>query len=207
MSMCSYLCLVVNVNQKAPQLILRGFWLPIAGRTLHPPPLLQLFNQFLDNLNDRLLPLYMLITGVVGRSPRSQRVARKLFTLFCRQIGGFSFAFATNNGLIVMATNLTKSLDPAVWRRFDDVIELPKPGKNEVQLLLIQTLKASFSKEVDEFDWDILLAEMEGFSAAQVVKVAQNAAKTVILKHQIKTVTQSLLMSAIQEIKEMSNHG
>lgn len=111
-----------------------------------------------------------------------------------------------DNGLIVMATNLTKSLDPAVWRRFDDVIELPKPGKNEVRLLLVQTLKASFSKEVDELDWNILLAEMEGFSAAQVVKVAQNAAKTVILKHQVKTVTQSLLMNAIQEIKEMLNH-
>lgn len=111
-----------------------------------------------------------------------------------------------DNGLIVMATNLTKSLDPAVWRRFDDVIELPKPGKNEVRLLLVQTLKASFSKEVDELDWNILLAEMEGFSAAQVVKVAQNAAKTVILKHQVKAVTQSLLMNAIQEIKEMLNH-
>lgn len=105
-----------------------------------------------------------------------------------------------------MATNLTKSLDPAVWRRFDDVIELPKPGKNEVRLLLVQTLKASFSKEVDELDWNILLAEMEGFSAAQVIKVAQNAAKTVILKHQVKAVTQSLLMNAIQEIKEMPNH-
>lgn len=111
-----------------------------------------------------------------------------------------------DNGLIVMATNLTKSLDPAVWRRFDDVIELPKPGKNEARLLLVQTLKASFSKEVDELDWNILLAEMEGFSAAQVVKVAQNAAKTVILKHQVKTVTQSLLMNAIQEIKEIPNH-
>ena len=111
-----------------------------------------------------------------------------------------------DNGLIVMATNLTKSLDPAVWRRFDDVIELPKPGKNEARLLLVQTLKASFSKEVDELDWNILLAEMEGFLAAQVVKVAQNAAKTVILKHQVKTVTQSLLMNAIQEIKEIPNH-
>ena len=110
MSMCSYLCLVVNVNQKAPQLILRGFWLPIAGRTLHPPPLLQLFNQFLDNLNDRLLPLYMLITGVVGRSPRSQRAARKLFTLFCRQIGGFSFALASVLDLVAVGVNNTSGM-------------------------------------------------------------------------------------------------
>lgn len=112
-----------------------------------------------------------------------------------------------DNGLVVMATNLTKSLDSAVWRRFDDVIELPKPSKREVQLLLIQTLNASFAKiQTDEFDWDIVLQETKGFSAAQIVKVAQNAAKAAILQHQIKTVTQSLLMDAIQEIKGMPSY-
>ena len=112
------------------------------------------------------------------------------------------------NGLIVMATNLTKSLDSAIWRRFDDAIELPKPGKHEVQSLLIQTLNASFENaQTEGLDWDILLWETKGFSAAQVVRVAQNAAKTVIMKHQAKTaVTQSLLMDAIQETKEMPNH-
>ena len=112
------------------------------------------------------------------------------------------------NGLIVMATNLTKSLDSAIWRRFDDAIELPKPGKREVQSLLIQTLNASFENaQTEGLDWDILLAETEGFSAAQVVRVAENAAKTAIMKCQVKAVvTQSLLMDAIQEIKEMPNH-
>jgi len=112
-----------------------------------------------------------------------------------------------DNGLIVMATNLTKSLDSAVWRRFDDVIELPKPSKREVQLLLVHTLQVSFPKtQTEELDWDILLPEMDGFSAAQVVKVAQNAAKFAILQHQLKAVTQPLLMDAIQEIKEMPSH-
>ena len=112
------------------------------------------------------------------------------------------------NGLIVMATNLTKSLDSAIWRRFDDAIELPKPGKREVQSLLVQTLNASFGNtQTEGLDWDILLAETEGFSAAQVVRVAENAAKTAIMKHQTKAVvTQLLLMDAIQEIKEMPNH-
>ena len=114
------------------------------------------------------------------------------------------------NGLIVMATNLTKSLDSAIWRRFDDAIELPKPGKQEVYLLLRNTIKASFpDAKVEELDWNVfvLLEETKGFSAAQVVTVAQNAAKTVIMKHQAKAVvTQSLLIDAIQEIKEMPNH-
>ena len=54
------------------------------------------------------------------------------------------------NGLIVMATNLTKSLDLTIWRRFDDAIKLPKPGKREVQSLLIQTLNASFASTQTE---------------------------------------------------------
>ena len=114
----------------------------------------------------------------------------------------------SENGLIVMATNLTKSLDSAVWRRFDDAIELPRPSKREVQSLLIQTLNASFENaQTEGLDWDILLWETKGFSAAQVVRVAQNAAKTVIMKYQAKVVvTQSLLMDAIQEIKEMPNY-
>ena len=112
------------------------------------------------------------------------------------------------NGLIVMATNLTKSLDSAIWRRFDDAIELPRPGKNEVRSLLIQTLKASFpDAEAEGLDWDILLWETDGFSAAQVVTVAQNAAKTAIMKYQAKgAVTQSLLIDAIDEIKSMPNY-
>lgn len=107
------------------------------------------------------------------------------------------------NGLIVMATNLTKSLDSAIWRRFDDAIELPRPGKNEVKSLLVQTLKASFSDaEAEELDWNILLEEANGFSAAQVVTVAQNAAKTAIMKYPSRgAATQSFLMDAIQEIK------
>ena len=112
------------------------------------------------------------------------------------------------NGLIVMATNLTKSLDSAIWRRFDDAIELPKPGKNEVKSLLVQTLKASFSDaQAEGLDWDILLWETDGFSAAQVVTVAQNAAKTAIMKYPSRgAATQSFLMDAIQEIKSMPNY-
>lgn len=107
-------------------------------------------------------------------------------------------------GLIVMATNLTKCLDSAVWRRFDEVIELPTPTKREIQLLFVHTLKASFPKiQTEDLYWDVLLAEAEGFSAAQIVRVAQNAAKAAILQHQLKTVTQSLLIDAIQEIKNI----
>jgi SpoVK/Ycf46/Vps4 family AAA+-type ATPase len=38
-------------------------------------------------------------------------------------------------------TNLESSIDKALFRRFDDFIEFPRPGKDEI----VQLLKISFS--------------------------------------------------------------
>ena len=40
--------------------------------------------------------------------------------------------YEVSNGLLIAATNLTKFLDEAVWRRFDDAIEVPQThrGRN-----------------------------------------------------------------------------
>jgi Cdc6-like AAA superfamily ATPase len=48
--------------------------------------------------------------------------------------------YEVSNGLLIAATNLTKFLDEAVWRRFDDVIEVPKPTDPEIRTILKQTL-------------------------------------------------------------------
>jgi hypothetical protein len=45
------------------------------------------------------------------------------------------------DGLVIAATNLDEALDPAIFRRFDEVLEIPKPGKPEI----VRLLKLSFS--------------------------------------------------------------
>jgi len=83
-------------------------------------------------------------------------------------------------GLIVATTNLKVSLDEALFRRFDDVIEIPKPSVNEIKKLLTTTFSAmNVSKDID---WDSLSKEFEGHSAANIVSIAQNAAKSCILE-------------------------
>ena len=47
--------------------------------------------------------------------------------------------YEVSNGLLVAATNLTKFLDEAVWRRFDDTIKVPKPTEREIMVILKQT--------------------------------------------------------------------
>ncbi len=98
-------------------------------------------------------------------------------------------------GLLIAATNLNDQIDPAIWRRFDDSIEITKPGPQELKQIITTTL--SGMKTV-EFDWNILLKEADGFSAAQIVRAASDAAKKVILDSS-ELVTQKALLSAIVE--------
>ena len=105
--------------------------------------------------------------------------------------------YEPNSGLLVAATNLNQSLDTALWRRFDDMILVPKPGKNELQEILKQTLSAL---EVGSVNWTVITKQMNNFSAAQAVKVAQDAAKRAILERE-ELVIQEHLEDAIEEIK------
>jgi ATPase family associated with various cellular activities (AAA) len=104
--------------------------------------------------------------------------------------------YNTSSGLLVAATNLDKSLDMAVWRRFDDAIEVPKPTATELEALLKQTL-ITMSK--GSIEWHSIVAKMQGFSAAQAVRVAQDAAKRAILDRE-ELVIPEHLEAAIQEI-------
>jgi SpoVK/Ycf46/Vps4 family AAA+-type ATPase len=104
--------------------------------------------------------------------------------------------YDSSSGLLVAATNLDKSLDMAVWRRFDDAIEVPKPTEIELEALLKQTLITMAKAEID---WQSVIKKMEGFSAAQAVRVAQDAAKRAILDRE-ELVIPEHLEAAIQEI-------
>lgn len=105
--------------------------------------------------------------------------------------------YEPSSGLLVAATNLNKTLDIALWRRFDDLIEVPKPGEKELELILKETLS---SLEVGAINWSTIIKQMDGFSAAQVVRVAQDAAKRAILERE-ELVIQEHLEEAIAEIK------
>ena len=105
--------------------------------------------------------------------------------------------YESSSGLLVAATNLNKSLDTALWRRFDDLIEVPLPGEQELEFILKQTLG---SIEIGSIDWSRIINLMSGFSAAQAVRVAQDSAKRAILERE-ELVIQEHLEEAIEEIK------
>jgi len=82
-------------------------------------------------------------------------------------------------GILIATTNLEGSLDNALFRRFDDFIELPRPSEHEIAILLKQSLSAlKLNKNVDLKHYSEILT---GMSYAIVVKIANDAAKKAII--------------------------
>lgn len=101
-------------------------------------------------------------------------------------------------GLLVATTNVESSLDEALFRRFDDVFLVPPPGRGEIERLLQMTLSAL---HVDErVSWSDLAERLSGCSAAMVVKVAHDAAKSAVLGGQ-RVVTGLHLQAAMGDLR------
>jgi len=83
-------------------------------------------------------------------------------------------------GLIIATTNLEGTIDKAIFRRFDDIIELPKPGQNEIKRILQSTLASIKSNK--SVDWSMISEQLKDFSSAMVVKVATDAAKFSVIQ-------------------------
>lgn len=101
-------------------------------------------------------------------------------------------------GLLVATTNIEDSLDPAIFRRFDDVFSVPMPGQEEIVKLLHLTLSAV--QKDPAINWQRLAELLAGHSAAMSVKAAQDAAKAAVLSSR-KAVTQDDLQRAVGELR------
>lgn len=99
-------------------------------------------------------------------------------------------------GILVATTNLEESLDKALFRRFDEVIEITRPGENEIKKIFDMTF-SSFKLSSD-INWDVIIKKVKGNSSANIVQIAENAAKTSILECG-KNITQMHIEQAIVE--------
>lgn len=82
-------------------------------------------------------------------------------------------------GILIATTNLEGVIDKALFRRFDDFIELPKPSEKEIVALL----KISFSalKLNSKINLTEYAKRMLGMSYAIIVKIANDASKKAII--------------------------
>lgn len=101
----------------------------------------------------------------------------------------------SSQSVIVAATNHPELLDPALFRRFDDVIEYDAPVP-EITLALLRNRMAHF--DTKSVDWQQVLIDAEGLSQADVTRAADEASKTAVLSGH-KRITTHRLSAALEE--------
>ena len=105
-----------------------------------------------------------------------------------------------SHGLIIAATNHPKLLDKALFRRFDDVIEYSVPDAVLAEALLRARL--------DRFDtrgltWSEEAQQAVGLSQAEIVRAADDAAKSTLLRNG-KRIASETLIEALTERRRAS---
>lgn len=95
-------------------------------------------------------------------------------------------------GFVIAATNHERQLDPAIWRRFDEVVIFEKPDRNEI----IRLLHLKFRNFGRDFDSSEIAESFLGLSHADIERVSINAIRRSILSGQ-RVVTKRRLLKGI----------
>ena len=86
--------------------------------------------------------------------------------------------FAPKRSLIILASNHSHLFDPAIWRRFDDVIAFPLPSQSE----RVAQLKHLASGLHVNGNLETAARKLEGVSFAEIERAVNEVAKTQILE-------------------------
>ena len=97
------------------------------------------------------------------------------------------------SGFLIAATNLDRQLDPAIWRRFDEVIWFDHPDENMTAKYLINATK----NVTLDFDIDEMVQYTLGYSYAELEKICNQAKKLAVLARQ-ETISKKYFREAIR---------
>jgi AAA+ superfamily predicted ATPase len=123
-----------------------------------------------------------------------------------RVLNGFLMFIERNTGtsLVIAATNHAHSLDAALFRRFDDLLEFPLPGRVLIRETIERRLAAAPAKV--RVDLGKLSAAAEGMSFAEIVKACDEAIKEALLLSRAEIRTADLL-TAIRDRQSFLRRG
>ncbi|QDV50092.1 AAA family ATPase [Gimesia fumaroli] len=96
--------------------------------------------------------------------------------------------FVSRESILIGASNHQYLLDPAIWRRFDDVVLFPSPSPGVRKKFIQQHLSGvRFSGSLDS-----LVKKMAGLSFAQIESILIEAIKSMILEDKKQLTTQQI---------------
>ncbi|NLS45284.1 MAG: ATP-binding protein [Firmicutes bacterium] len=118
---------------------------------------------------------------------------KRVINSFLQLLDSFS-----NNSILIAATNHEQLLDPALWRRFDEVMFFPRPTVHEIRSLL--------KMKVENFphyglNYKELAPKFKGLSHADVERVCFDAIKASILDDK-DSLDQEVLEEALKRQKK-----
>lgn len=100
-------------------------------------------------------------------------------------------------GFMVAATNLDKSLDSAIWRRFDEVLWFEKPTAP----LIAHYLKLKFKNTPTDFSLLEHAASFDGFSYAEIERVCVMAMKWAIINDHKRVLEADFSLALSDELR------
>lgn len=97
-------------------------------------------------------------------------------------------------GFLIAATNLDRSLDDAIWRRFDEVVWFDKPDST----MVTRFLRLKFKNIETSFDPAGQATNLVGYSYAEIERVCVQAVKSAIMDRR-KQVQESDFLQALED--------
>ena len=104
-------------------------------------------------------------------------------------------------GFLIAATNLDQSLDPAVWRRFDEVVWFERPDRRMID----RFLRMKFKNVATAFDPTAFASSLEGYSYAEIERVCIQAIKSMIVERRKQVQERDFNRALKDETRRRSN--
>jgi SpoVK/Ycf46/Vps4 family AAA+-type ATPase len=112
--------------------------------------------------------------GKARDDPAEHGEVKRVVTAFLQMLDAFR-----GPSLLLAATNHEQLLDSALWRRFDEVLEFPRPTVHQSRHLLRRRLKAVKHQRLDI---DATASKLKGKPHAAVEKAAWDAIRYAVLE-------------------------
>jgi SpoVK/Ycf46/Vps4 family AAA+-type ATPase len=103
----------------------------------------------------------------------------------------------SSNSILIAATNHSYLLDPALWRRFDDIVYFPLPEISDRNKYLKRILSGvKFGGSIESIS-----EKLEGLSFADIEKILRESVKTMILEGK-KSISSKDVLLIIRQFKK-----
>ena len=108
-----------------------------------------------------------------------------------------------DEGILIAATNHQELLDSAIWRRFQSVIEMPRPGLSEIEQMMKMLPDFIDTSQIKDNQWKKIYKSLMGSSYSDIKKISNNLSKKSLLSNNVDLNMERI----VAEIYLFKTHG